>query len=185
MTELNLYLVRHGQPAAGVNPGLSDIGQQQAALLAEWVKKNLVCKAIFTSDMRRAWETALVLDNSIPVSLKVDVRLREYTGWDAHGNPGDLDNPNGAKRESWGNFCTRVKNCLAETADAYYGQTVVWVAHGGLFDVMVAAVLKLGTSHTTTFIHHTGLSHFVYDNGKMTLGFHDRTEHLPPDLQTY
>ncbi|MCL4875770.1 MAG: phosphoglycerate mutase family protein [Anaerolineae bacterium] len=187
MTDLQLYLVRHGQsvPSLKSNPGLTEQGRQQAALLAGWFKKNVVCKAIFTSDMRRALETAEVLDQHLPISIQEDVRLREYMGWDAEGQPYDLAFPP-EQHETWAHFVARVKGCLQDSAVAYQGQSIVWVAHGGLFDVMIATVLKLGASHTaTTFIHHTGISHFRYADGKVNLVFHNQTDHLPDHLKTY
>lgn len=187
MTDLHLYLVRHGETARGYtpNPGLTEQGHQQAELLAEWVKKHLVCKAIFTSDMRRALETAEALDRHLPVPLQSEVRLREYTAWDAEGKPCDLMRPSD-KHETWAHFVGRVKACLEDVAEAYDGQSVMWVGHGGLFDVMIATVLKLGTSHTaTTFVHHTGISHLHYEEGRLSLVFHNQTDHLPDSLKTY
>lgn len=186
MTDLHLYLVRHGRPEQHIlNPGLSEVGHQQAALLGEWVKRHIVCKAIFASDMQRARETAAYLDENLPVPLSEEIRLREYTGWNMQGQPCNLLESN-EKHESWTHFCTRIKGFLNEVTDAYRGQSVIWVAHGGVFDVMIATVLKLGTSHTaTTFVHHTGISQFHYTDRSLELVFHNRTDHLPDDLKTY
>ena len=75
---MNIYLVRHGQAAAGWpdsdDPGLSDRGRQQAdatsRLLQERVDPDI---RLISSPMRRARETAQPLS----IALATDVRLVE------------------------------------------------------------------------------------------------------------
>jgi broad specificity phosphatase PhoE len=61
-----IYLIRHARPAAAwgeeADPGLDDIGKQQAEAAARTLAQTLDCMSIYTSPLRRCRETAHPLE---------------------------------------------------------------------------------------------------------------------------
>jgi broad specificity phosphatase PhoE len=181
---VNLLVVRHAQAEYGQFDGeLTDAGQRQAQHLATWVRQQVVCKAVFSSDMRRAAATAACFN--LPIPIWQDTRLREYRGWTLDGQPCDLrDRP--ASPEIWMNFSQRVLALLDDVSKVYAGQTVLWITHGGIFDVLMARLHRLGSSQvSTTIVNHTGVTHYHYEAGRLQLHYHNQLIHLPPDLHTF
>ncbi|WP_199873050.1 histidine phosphatase family protein [Inediibacterium massiliense] len=86
-----LYLVRHGQTKWNLefraqgsqNIELTDKGKMQAALLAEKMKKYKI-DSIYSSNLDRAYETALTLGEKIgiPVSKINDLREMSFGDWE-------------------------------------------------------------------------------------------------------
>jgi probable phosphoglycerate mutase len=85
-----LWLIRHGDAYSGlqglsngrVDPALSERGREQAARLAERLAP-VRFDALWSSDLRRARETAEVLARGRTLQVHVDSRLREVrTHWD-------------------------------------------------------------------------------------------------------
>ncbi|MGA0075880.1 MAG: histidine phosphatase family protein, partial [Ilumatobacteraceae bacterium] len=81
----HLYLVRHGRAAAGwdtdVDPGLDDVGLQQAAdvaeRLAERVSGNVRDVHVVSSPLRRCQETAVPFAALVGKSATVEPRVSE------------------------------------------------------------------------------------------------------------
>ncbi len=81
----HLYLVRHGRAAAGwdtdVDPGLDDVGVQQAAVvaerLAERVSGNVREVCVVSSPLRRCQETAVPFASLIGTSYVIEPRVSE------------------------------------------------------------------------------------------------------------
>lgn len=75
-----LYLVRHGEAAAGygdaLDPGLSDTGREQAEAVAERLA-NLQPMALLTSPLARAKETAAPLERRWSTTAIVEPKLGE------------------------------------------------------------------------------------------------------------
>lgn len=79
-----IYLVRHGQTewnAAGRWQGmldvpLSDVGHEQAHLLADYLRDRPI-GAVYSSDLTRAWKTAEPLAQLKGLDVHKDERLRE------------------------------------------------------------------------------------------------------------
>jgi broad specificity phosphatase PhoE len=76
------YVVQHGEKElhAG-DPGLTALGRQQARRTALWLREMGV-RAVFSSPMRRARETADFIGSAVGVPVREDVRLRERMNWD-------------------------------------------------------------------------------------------------------
>ena len=85
---MRIIFVRHGQSVGnhyGLIQGhldfnLSDEGRKQAALTAGEIKKIIgkVRPLIFSSDLSRAWETAVIIAEELELNLPIpDHRLRE------------------------------------------------------------------------------------------------------------
>ncbi len=77
MPQVSLTLIRHGQPAAGRDPALTDRGRQQAAAAAAWLKDQAI-GTIYHSTMQRASQTAAIIAETLPdAPLIADERLCE------------------------------------------------------------------------------------------------------------
>ncbi|MET8081321.1 histidine phosphatase family protein [Streptomyces sp. NPDC005303] len=76
------YLVQHAekerQPG---DPGLTELGRRQAARTADWVQ-HVGVRAVFSSPLRRARETAWSIASRTGLRVREDGRLRERMNWD-------------------------------------------------------------------------------------------------------
>lgn len=83
-----VYLVQHGdKERLPGDPGLTALGRQQAAR-AGWRLSGLGIRALWTSPMRRARETADCIAAVTGLAVQPDARLRERLNWDG-GMPFD------------------------------------------------------------------------------------------------
>jgi len=75
------YLIRHGQkqPLPG-EPGLTELGHQQAATTAKFISQLPVNK-IFSSPSRRTLQTAEYISLATKLPIQVDALLRERANW--------------------------------------------------------------------------------------------------------
>jgi broad specificity phosphatase PhoE len=159
--ETRVLLVRHGQSewnAAGrwqgqADPPLSDLGRLQAREAARTVG---AIDAIWSSDLQRATETAIIIGDRIGVGpVVVDDRLRERDAGEWTGltrtqieerNPGFL--ADGNRPPGWEpdrDLLGRAGATLASIAGAAPGGEVLVVTHAG---VVFAVERHLGAEHT-------------------------------------
>jgi len=80
ISPLRLYLIRHGRPGAGfaeaVDPGLDEIGREQARTIAEELS-SLGPLSLITSPLKRARETALPFETRWGIAAHVESRIAE------------------------------------------------------------------------------------------------------------
>ena len=82
MARIDLFLVRHGEAAAGYaqhrDPGLSDLGAKQAALAAQRLTAlNLDAPKILASPLARAQETAAPFAAALGLRPQLETRISE------------------------------------------------------------------------------------------------------------
>jgi broad specificity phosphatase PhoE len=77
-----VYLIQHGdkQRLPG-DPGLTATGRHQAALTGRWLR-NAGLRALYTSPLRRARETADLIAAATGLPAQLDIRLGERMNWD-------------------------------------------------------------------------------------------------------
>jgi probable phosphoglycerate mutase len=172
MTVRQLVMVRHGQTEfnAGsrmqgqLDTELSDLGRAQAVAVAEVLGKRHPL-LIVSSDLRRAYETAVVLGERTGSPLVLDERLREthLGNWQGMTH-GEVDAAAPGARVEWRNDATwaprggesRIdvaRRSLPVVAELVESQSdwgadepdrpVVLVAHGGLIAALTAKLLGL------------------------------------------
>jgi len=77
---IKIHLVRHGQAAAGFgahkDPGLNELGRQQAAAVAELLSP-IGPLPVFSSPLARAWETAEPLAKIWGEEIRLETRVAE------------------------------------------------------------------------------------------------------------
>ncbi|WP_343600059.1 glucosyl-3-phosphoglycerate phosphatase [Mycobacterium sp.] len=173
MTTRRLVLLRHGQTdfnlgsrmQGQLDTALSELGRAQAVAAAEVLGKRQP-RLIVSSDLRRAYDTAVVLAERAGLPLRADERLREThlgdwqamthdqidaaapgarlawrddAGWAPHGGESRVD------------VAARSVPLVAELVAAQLDwgdppepdRPVVLVAHGGLIAALTAALLRL------------------------------------------
>jgi len=146
-----ILLVRHGETdwnrigrwQGHADPPLNDLGRQQAARLAERLVGDGV-SAVYSSDLRRASQTAVVVGARLALPVIEDPALREIDvgSWSgltraevqerfpegfARWQAGEIGH-DGETREQ---LTERVVAAVHRIAEAHEGATVVVVTHGG------------------------------------------------------
>jgi len=154
---MELLLVRHARPervegATGpADPPLSPLGRRQAAALALWLEGDggPPIAAVYTSPLRRATETAAPLGEALHLVPVVEGALSEYDAEAADYIP--IEELRAAGDPRWrelppdiAGFQARVMGGVERLAAAHPSQRVALVCHGGVINVVVAAVLGLG-----------------------------------------
>lgn len=153
--DTNFTLIRHGQTEAnlaGVLQGhldtsLDDIGRRQAQCTAERLKEKHF-DILFSSDLKRAAETAQILAIKLKIEVVYTKALREWNLGELEGRKsselskeypeimnvfqfesGDIPTPGG---ESWGQVLRRVNDFLEYAATLYNRKNILLVTHGGI-----------------------------------------------------
>ncbi len=214
---MNLYLIRHGQSYVNLkdwhdgnlDEGLTELGQKQAAALADWLPKEMPeIDALYCSTMSRARETAEIATQTYPNPLVFDDRLREignnrldHTPWPNDDLPRDYADYWSSERpfssivpmvpggETFMHFRTRVGQFVEEMVEKHCGQMVVAVCHGGVVEAVFDHVFNIGPwRRCEIWDYNTGVSRFEYvaHPGRETwrLHYHNRITHLQNLLES-
>ena len=161
MTTTKLCLIRHGETAWNAErrlQGHTDIplnakGEIQALQMAQALKDTkLAFDVLYTSDLKRAADTAKAVVQLFGVKARVESALRErHFGalqglsisdapflkpdiWQAH-IARDLDHELEGG-ESIQQFALRVQKALDQIQEQHAGKTILIVSHGGTLDMM-------------------------------------------------
>jgi broad specificity phosphatase PhoE len=74
--------VQHGdKERVPGDPGLTELGRGQAEVTARWLQR-MELHALYSSPLRRAWETAEPIARATGLPVRLDGRLRERLNWD-------------------------------------------------------------------------------------------------------
>lgn len=149
-----LILLRHGATdqtmhkifsgSGGANPGLNDLGREQAADAAAWLERLGGVQAVITSPLARTRETASVVAQRLNLDVGEDPDLAEasFGDWDGFSFaqikerwPDELErwlassavSPPGG--EAFDDVAARVDAARERVTAAYPGRTVVAVSH--------------------------------------------------------
>jgi 2,3-bisphosphoglycerate-dependent phosphoglycerate mutase len=171
MSTTKLCLIRHGETTWNAErrlQGHTDIplntkGIQQARQMAQAIKNTkLSFDALYTSDLKRAADTANAIVELFGVEARVDSALRErHFGalqgltiqdapllqpaiWQAH-IARDLEHEL-AGGESIEQFAIRVQTVLDKIQEQHSGQTILLVSHGGTLDMVYRIASKQALS---------------------------------------
>ncbi|QWE14558.1 histidine phosphatase family protein [Polynucleobacter sp. AP-Sving-400A-A2] len=171
MSTTKLCLIRHGETTWNAErrlQGHTDIplnnkGIQQARQMAQAIKNTkLSFDALYTSDLKRAADTANAIVELFGVEARVDSALRERhfgalqgltiqeapllqpTIWQAH-IARDLEHELDGG-ESIHQFALRVQTVLDKIQEQHTGQTILLVSHGGTLDMVYRIASKQALS---------------------------------------
>jgi len=126
---------REGRWQGWADPPLNETGRSQARRLAEQLR-NTPFDAVYSSDLRRAQETADIVAEPHRVPVAADPGLREIDVGSWSGlTRAEIDNrfpgserPDGESREE---HLARVLRTVERIARAHAGQRILIVSHGG------------------------------------------------------
>ena len=177
---MDLIFIRHAEPqriapGRGVpaDPGLTHLGHEQAARLADWLEPERV-DAVLSSPMRRAQETAAPIAAAHGLDVEIVPGLIEYDANSDHYIPMEemkaSDDPRlkamiEGRWEEFGAdgveaFRLRVAQTLDEIIAAHPGERVVAVCHGGIINVASALVMEMDR-HLWFEPHYTSVTRIV------------------------
>lgn len=159
--EMKLIIVRHGETRANLEDrlqgqtggGLTELGRQQARLLAERLRVEPI-DSIFSSDLQRALETTREISIFHPIRVQVVPEIREWNLGKLSGQ--SVERLRNAVSEAGGLHpefrpqCGESLNELIQRADAFArmvfsghaDRTALIVSHGMFNRAMISVVLK-------------------------------------------
>lgn len=154
---MELILIRHGLPQKIVNedgtpadPSLSEIGQRQAARMAEWMHSEQIDR-LYSSPMKRAVETAEPLSNIFSLDIEIKDGVAEYDQHTEHYIPVEqlkeidyerwLRLMRGEVDSDFDAFSIRVIRDLESIIAENKSKRVAVTCHGGVINVWTAHVI--------------------------------------------
>ncbi len=197
-----ICLVRHGETEwnaerriqGQIDIGLNDTGLRQAAAAGRWLKVAGIV-ALYSSDLKRAWTTALAIGMALDLAVDPVPELRErrygifegltFAEAQAHHPEGysafarrnaDYDFENG---ESLRALHARVTGKLVELAARHPGENIAVVVHGGVLDIINRFVRGNPLELPRDFlIPNAGLNWIVTVDGGWAIESWGETAHL-------
>ena len=185
-----LFLIRHattdlaGKLCGHLDPPLNDEGKAQAANLARLLNKTEI-RHLYSSDLRRAVETAMPVGEffNIPVLTRSDLREISFGDWEGKrwsevsaaseasrantvSSPLDICAPGG---ESYACFRKRIAPAIEEILVAHRSESIAIVAHLGVLRTVLADIptadwdpqQRIGYCAAYRFFHHDGRLQFA------------------------
>lgn len=179
-----IHIIRHGDKviAEGIKDApLTDLGKQQAkAIGIRLAKRPNKPNVLFVSPMKRARETALLIQKEIKSSLVFDHRLTEksyYQTTETHedGTFKFSKHKNGIK-ESPEEHLKRLMSFIQEKTTLFNKE--VWVvAHGGLMARIFEKISKRTNTPLPMHLKIDYASEFVFSYNKITRNFSYKEHH--------
>lgn len=175
MEKTTLYLVRHGETVDNVNQllqgisqgQLTDLGREQAAALRDDIIENTrpLPQIMLTSDLQRAKETALIINEKLNLKVKETPLLRERDWGELTLHP--VAEAKAMKTfppsvESMKEMKKRAGEFLSLLEKNYSGQVVMAVSHG-LFIRCIQALVEGVDTHQTPRVQNCELRRFTID----------------------
>lgn len=190
-----LLFVRHGQSMANVSGvfaghldvSLSALGRKQAEELKDYLLRSYAIDAVYSSDLIRAYETALPTAAAFGLPIRKDAALREIDGgkWEglsqeeiAARYPQEYavwHNDIGLSRCTGGESMQEVQcRGIAEAeqiAEKHLGQTVLLATHAGFLRAMQCYWQKLPLSEMKDiqWVPNASVTEVQYDDGAYEL----------------
>ena len=195
-----VFALRHGQTAwnasrriqGHVDEPLDDTGRWQAQRLAQALAGEGIV-AIYSSDLRRAHDTALALAAAtrLPVVTRTDLRERAFGRFEG-ATPAEIEQrwPEDALRwrrreaayapgggESLADLYTRSVSAATALAARHRGQAIALVAHGGVLDCLYRAAVGVPLGAPRSWqMDNASINRLLYVGGGFTLvGWNDAT----------
>jgi probable phosphoglycerate mutase len=188
-----VLLVRHAlpEPDGTKDPSLGEIGREQAELVGAYLADQGI-SAIYSSQLKRAFETAEPLARRLNFRIVVDERLQEWksnaTHYQGVENLTDVDRARSFREGRFEegflpehNHDELRENMFASVRDigfAHQGQRIVAVSHGGASNSFLAGILD----SPRRFFYNPGYTSIsrvqVWPDGRFVLISINETAHL-------
>ncbi len=199
-----LVITRHGQSIANAENkfaghsdfDLSELGHRQAKLTADYICENEKIDIIYSSDLKRAYNTARPTAERLGMQINATEELREIFAGDWEGmTTTDIE---AQYAEAWGVWkndyaasrCTggestaevyrRIIPTVKRIAEQHDGQTVLLSTHATVVRALSAHALGLDETKVgeIPFTHNASVNVFLYDGEKLIPERLDIIEHL-------
>ena len=180
MLMAELCLIRHGQTdwnVRGVYQGHTDITLNETGILQGYKLADTLLlekfDAIFSSDLQRAYQTAVILAEALALPVQVDQRLREICQGEWEGQTVavvrekytahfeaqklDLEHARAPGGESVAEVAERMRAAANEITAMYHGKRVVVVSHGLSLATLVCQAQGISLAE---------VYHHIPDNGQ-------------------
>lgn len=198
-----LILIRHGVTAwnrerrfqGQIDTPLSDIGLAQARITADRLAGRSVT-ALYSSDLRRALQTAEPISAALRLPVRIEPGIRERNYGAFEGRTFDeiqRDLPEAFERwrarevdfvisegaETLASFAQRVARAMVEVASRHPGESIALVTHGGVLDCAyrVATGLALDAPRKHAVLN-ASLNTVVWSGGRFDLAAWADIAHL-------
>ena len=202
----NLIMIRHGQSVANEEDkfaghsdfDLTDLGRTQAELAGEYVKKHFKVDAVYASDLKRAFNTAVPSARAFGLEVIPDENLREIYAGDWEAMPfaqvisdypadfllwkNDLANAYCPGGETVAQLTERVCGEVCRICEKHDGETVLIATHATPVRAVQSAASGQSSSDIA-FVANASINLFTYENGKLAIKQLNIVEHLG-DLMT-
>lgn len=186
--QLNVLLIRHGQPGPGsavdglLGKPLTALGRKQAKRLARRLAQ-VPLTQIYCSDMARSYQTAEIVAEACPETpMEPLADLREVSSFHQPGYPpartADQRRKLAEQRAAAGRFVKRIRRQHDP------GQTLAVITHGGINRLLLATLVGRPLRQLImSDAHHTSITVVgVPEYGVVRLKLLNCTRHLPPSM---
>ncbi len=203
MEPTRIIAVRHGETAWNVasrvqghlDIGLNDKGRWQASQTAQALASQAIA-AVYSSDLLRAWDTALSIADACGLPVTTDEGLRERHFGDFEGKTFEEVTalwPDEAHRwrtrdsdfapqgggESLVTVQTRIVGVVVALAAAHAGQQIVVVTHGGALDALYRTATGQSLQAPRTWeLGNAAINRLLWSPAGLTLVGWADTQHL-------
>ena len=205
-----LILIRHGQSVANEQArfaghsdfDLTDLGRRQAELAGEYIYKNFKVDAIYASDLKRAYNTAVPTSKLFGIPIIPDKGLRElFAGeWETVAIS-EIEERYSEDFSVWKNDFSHSRCTGGESIEELYnrccaailsiaaendGKTVVIATHATPIRVFNTMALGYGFERTgdIPFVCNASINIFEVNDGKITIVKTDISEHVSEVITT-
>lgn len=186
-----IYIARHGETdwnRAGKLQGATDVplneeGRKQAVACGKFFE-DIAIRAIFTSPLQRASETAKIINEQLHLPLIQIDAFRERTFGTAEGMTYEerskvYPRKNYPNQESFKAFRKRLVRGLQEIYEAYPDEDVALIAHGAVIHTLFQIVQNADFFPKHARLSNGGVSTIYSKGGEWWLEAYNDTHHLP------
>lgn len=196
--EGNLYRRIHGVTDAS----LTELGRKQRIPLRQRFE-GVKLDAVYSSDLRRARQTAAALYEPRGLPLRLHPGLREQNmgawedntwGWAAKFDPVQYDFINRDPEsfsvpgsENYSAVLRRFLPALREIGAAHDGGTVAVFSHGSAIRIVLSELLGYGSTGIgkIPYCDNTSVAELEYESGNLRLLSYNDNSHLPPEMSAF
>lgn len=205
-----ILLIRHGESctnrlkqfAGQMDIPLNDLGILQAKETARFVTSNYKVDKIYSSDLSRAYNTALPIAEILGMEITTYKELRELFVGKWQGMTFDeVEKVYPGQRSMWLNdidfvpdggetkrgLATRGMNIVTKIARENDGKTIAVGTHGGLIRA-VQALIIFGAAekfYDAPVTPNASVTELIYDNGAFEIKHLNQNEHLKEINENY
>ena len=144
---------------------LNQYGKNMAQLLAKRLSSTKI-HAIYTSDLKRAYQTGQPIADKKSLKIIQDLNLREGRSINQERSNTYPTLPFSKEVETEADLFLRMEAVLSKIAIAHDNQTVLVVSHGGALDIFINKILENSPDNLLKYQDiRMALNHINYDAG--------------------